>query len=420
MITTSVTPAKGDAHTRGSGPKRTLAAAAMAVLPLFSMTSPNIAQAQPEIRNLTEQEAVDMVVGTGIYCSRAGDTQGYIEKVKTAFKAGKTLQMISIEELPDSWMGVQIGGLGGGDPWPEVVKRYAHLNLKGFDPDQYDPEKTLSEYIGKPFQALYSVESGQFTSALLRASKLGIPLIDGDPTARCVPEVPMTFVNGGVPWAPIAGQTMFGDTFIFTKVRDAYRVEDMARALAIGSGGGVFLALNPLTGAVLKKNLAPNFHSQAGRLGRAAREAVAAKKDPVAAVVATGNGYLLFTGKVTKSDTKGDRGFSWADVEIAGSGKFSGSTYRIYNKNENMVAWRDDKFDAAAPDIIALLDPRTGWAIQSEKLDGYPLGIEVAVVGIPAVPMNRTAKAAEVMGPRHFGFDIDFVPLEKLHGKATH
>lgn len=187
MITTSVTPAKGDAHTRGSGPKRTLAAAAMAVLPLFSMTSPNIAQAQPEIRNLTEQEAVDMVVGTGIYCSRAGDTQGYIEKVKTAFKAGKTLQMISIEELPDSWMGVQIGGLGGGDPWPEVVKRYAHLNLKGFDPDQYDPEKTLSEYIGKPFQALYSVESGQFTSALLRASKLGIPLIDGDPTARCVP-----------------------------------------------------------------------------------------------------------------------------------------------------------------------------------------------------------------------------------------
>ena len=39
---------------------------------------------QPRVRTLTEQELVDMMVGTSILCTRGGDTAGMIERVKAA------------------------------------------------------------------------------------------------------------------------------------------------------------------------------------------------------------------------------------------------------------------------------------------------------------------------------------------------
>ena len=35
------------------------------------------------------------------------------------------------------------------------------------------------------------------------------------------------------------------------------------------------------------------------------------------------------------------------------------------------------------------------------------------MVGVPAAPQWRTPAGVAVLGPRHFGFDIDFVPLEE-------
>jgi hypothetical protein len=43
------------------------------------------------------------------------------------------------------------------------------------------------------------------------------------------------------------------------------------------------------------------------------------------------------------------------------------------------------------------------------------MGMEVVMVGIPNSPLWRTPKGIEVMGPRHFGFDFDYVPVEELH-----
>jgi DUF917 family protein len=37
----------------------------------------------------------------------------------------------------------------------------------------------------------------------------------------------------------------------------------------------------------------------------------------------------------------------------------------------------------------------------------------VAVVGRKAHPAHRTKKGIQSLEPRHFGFDIDYVPIEK-------
>jgi hypothetical protein len=83
-------------------------------------------------------------------------------------------------------------------------------------------------------------------------------------------------------------------------------------------------------------------------------------------------------------------------------------------KNENIVAWLDGVPDAMSPDTIQDLDPKTGDAHNGGALGGYKMGAEVAIIGYETSPMWRTPKGIEVFGPRHFGFDFDYVPIEQL------
>lgn len=380
------------------------------------LSTPAAAQA-PKVRTLTEQELVDLVVGSGIYCTRNFNTQQSIDQLKKAVADGKSFKMIALNDMPDDWYAFTTFGIGGGGAWPDVIKRYEG---QAFDPAKAPmPEQVLSEYLGKTFNATFSAEVGQIVTSLSIAERLGVPLIDGDPSARCLPEVQMSsfYVAEGITRAPFAGVTRFGDVVVVPKVHDDFRTEDMTRSLAVASGGNFRIAANALPGAVLKRTMPAGVHSQSIKVGRAAREAVAAGKDPVEAVARAGGGYVLFRGKVTRSDTKGERGFGWTEAYLAGTGKYAGSEYKIYNKNENMVAWRDGKLDAAAPDLIAAIDPKTGWAMRTSGVIGaFPVGDELAVVAFPAVPLWRSPKGVAAMDPRHFGFDEDFVPLEKLHG----
>lgn len=377
----------------------------------------NAESATPKIKVLSERELDDLVVGSGIYCTRNFNTQAGIEKIHQWLQEGKKFSMISLQDLPNNWYGFTTFGVGGGGAWPEVAKRYEGQDLKVDDNPK--PEEVLEKYLGKTFKATFSAEVGQVLGSLSIAARLHIPLIDGDGASRCLPEVQMgsLYITSGITRAPFAGVTRYGDVVIVPKVRDDYRTEDMTRALAVGSSGGISIAANALPGEVLKKNIAGGTHSQSIKVGRAAREAVEAGQDPVVAVAKAGGGIVLFRGKVTRSDTKGDRGFGWTEAYLSGDGSYSGSEYKIYNKNENMIAWRDGKLDAAAPDLIVALDPKTGWAMRSSReIGGFPVGDELAIVGFPAVPLYRTARGIASMDPHHFGFTDDFVPLEKLHG----
>ena len=94
--------------------------------------------------------------------------------------------------------------------------------------------------------------------------------------------------------------------------------------------------------------------------------------------------------------------------------EFDGHLYKVFVKNENIVSWLDGEPDAMSPDFISNLDPATGDAITGAGLGGYPIGMEVVMVGWRVSPMWRVEKGIEVFGPRYFGFDFDYVPLEEL------
>lgn len=374
--------------------------------------------ARPDaIRVLTEQQLTDMIVGAGIYCTRGVNTASQIQRLQDAYRAGQIFRMIALEDVPDEWVGFTSFTVGGGDAWEHVPAR---LKQQGFTPDPKAPtaEEILANHLDVTFDATFQAEAGGATvAALLTSARQGVPIIDGCPSGRCLPEVQMSpFFMHGITRAPLAATTPYGDVIVVDSVVDDYRVEDITRGLAVASGGRVTVAANALRGQQLKKNLIPGFLSQSERTGRAAREAVASGGDPVAAVAAAGNGVVLFRGVVRASNSKAEKGFGWTDAMLDGTGAFRGSEYRIFNKNENMVAWRDGRLDAAAPDLIAALNPRTGWAIRGgEILGSFVVGEEVAIVGFPGPELWRTPRGIEMLGPPHFGFPDQYVPLERLH-----
>lgn len=382
---------------------------------LVALSAPLNAQ-QPRIRTLSEQEIMDMMLGSSIQASRGANTQQTVDRMKAALAQGKKFTMISVDDLPSDWTTVTVAGVGGGGAWEYVTDRVKQQNLPTVPNTGVAAVQALSKHIGKKFNAVVRIEAVQAATALLLASELGVPVVDACLSGRARPEIEqqIPWING-IPATPAALVTRWGDTVVLDKTVDDYRAEDLARAVAVASGGGAQMAMNGMSAADVKRGVIKGALSQAILFGRTAREAVTQGKDPVAELVQVSKGFKLFQGVVSKADMKGERGFTWWDVELKGTGPYTGHVYKVYVKNENIVAWLDDVPDAMSPDTIQNLDPKTGDAHNGGALGGYKMGAELAIIGYETSPMWRTPKGIEVFGPRHFGFDFDYVPIEQVY-----
>ena len=377
---------------------------------------------EPQTRILKEQELVDMLVGSCIQSTRGCDPEQSIKQVKEALNKGKQFKLIAIDNFPADWMVVAVQGLGGGGAWEHVIERTQHQNLPTITSAQANSRVVdlLSEHMGKEVKALVRSEAaGATTTALLVAADKGIPTLDAGITGRAVPEVQQSipWING-IASIPTAIITRWGDEIIIKHAVDEYRVEDIGRAIAVASGGGATITMTPMSGEQLHRGVIPGNLSEAILFGKTVREARQAGKDPIAALLDVSNGYKLFQGIVTKSDERGDRGFNWVDVEIEGINEYAGHTYKVFVKNENIVAWLDDEVDVISPDYIYNLNPETGESTTGGGgVGGYPLDVEVVMVGVPAPEQWRSEKGIELIGPRHFGFDFEYTPIEKLQAR---
>jgi uncharacterized protein len=373
-------------------------------------------QPSPRVRTLTEQEMVDMMQGSSIQASRSANTAPTIQAVKDGIAAGRKYTLIPLDEVPDGWTVAVPVAVGGGGAWEYVRERIQKQNIPTIPDASVRAIQALERHVGKKFDALIRFEGAAATLQTFQAaSALGIPVVDACPVGRSVPELQMqlTFVDG-LPLAPAAAVTRWGDVMILDRTVDGYRVEDLFRAAAVASGGGVSAVQNVMSGRDAKRSVIKGSVTTAIEWGKALREARAAGADPVMALLRASGGMKLFRGTVTKADMKGDRGFTWWDVEIKGTHEYEGHSYKLFLKNENVVAWLDGTPDATAPDIIANLDPKTGDTLFGQGLGAYPMNADVVMVAIPSSPLWRTPKALEVLGPRHFGFDIEYRSLDEL------
>ncbi len=375
----------------------------------------------PAIRTLSEQEVVDMLVGSCIQATRACDASRYIERARERMAQGTEFTMIAAEDIPDDWMVIGPAGVGGGGAWEHVIERTREQGLSIVEDSRVKAIQFLADYLETEFRAVLRVEpAGATLAALMTAADLGVPVVDACMSGRARPEIQQQIPwIQGIPSTPTALVTRWGDSVLVKSAVDDYRSEDLARAVAVSSGGGSSIAMNPMSGAQVKVGTITGNLSEAILLGRTVREAREAGRDPVEALVEATNGYLLFRGVVSTSESWGDRGFSWTEAELTGTGDFEGHTYSVFVKNENIVSWLDGVVDVTSPDYIWNLNPETGEAMTSDFLGGYPEGTEVAMVGVPSDAAWRVEKGIEVLGPRHFGFDFDFTPIEELQAARS-
>jgi DUF917 family protein len=402
---------------------RGVAYAALLVPALSVVQAPTIhaqtaaAPKPASIRTLSEQEMVDMMVGTGIQATRATNSEALIKQVREAYAKGAKFTMVETQTIGDDWVVALPGAVGGGGRWEFVLDDVKKAGLPEVEDATVLSMQKLAGYTGRKVDAIIRVESAEATwRAFNVASKLGVPVVDSCLSGRARPETQQSIPDAqGINPAGIGvGVSRWGDTIVFDKIQSPVRREHLMRAAAVASGGAIAIATARYTAPQIKTATIDGSITQAIDWGRTVREATEKGKDPIDALTKVSKGYRLFQGTVSKAEMKGDKGFTFWDVEMNGTGKFTGHTYKIFVKNENMVTWLDGKPDAFAPDFISNLDPKTGRAIVGgDGLGGYEVGREVAIVGIPSSPLWQTAKGIDLIGPRHFGFDFDYVPLDE-------
>jgi hypothetical protein len=88
---------------------------------------------------------------------------------------------------------------------------------------------------------------------------------------------------------------------------------------------------------------------------------------------------------------------------------------KIWFKNENHITWLNDKPFVTSPDLISLMDPN-GNPITNNAL---AKDLKVYVIGFKAHNIFRTEKGLEILGPKHFGFNIEYIPIENAIEKIT-
>ena len=373
------------------------------------------------LRTLNEQELIDILVGSCIQSTRNCDPSASIAEVKAALAAGKIFQTIATKDVPADGMVIAVQGIGGGGPWPHVIERTEAQGLEKIDDPRRAVVELFQSYTGRDVAALVRSEAaGATAAALILGAEMGIPTLDGGITGRAVPEVQQSipWING-IASVPTAIITPWGDEIIIKHAIDEYRVEDITRAIAVASAGDAFISMTPMSGKALSRGVLAGNLSEAERYGRTVREAREAGEDPIAALVEETGGYMLFEGVVTKAEERGERGFNWVEAELDGRGAFAGRRYRVYVKNENIVGWIDGALDVVAPDYIYNLNPKTGESTLGVGYGGYVVGEEVAFIGVPAPAPWRSKKGVELIGPRHFGFDFDYEPIEKLQARRA-
>ena len=67
--------------------------------------------------------------------------------------------------------------------------------------------------------------------------------------------------------------------------------------------------------------------------------------------------------------------------------------------------------------MICALDYETGRPITTETLR---YGARIHVIALPCDQKWRTKKGLEVAGPKYFGYEVDYQPVEDLMGEKAH
>jgi len=267
--------------------------------------------------------------------------------------------------------------------------------------------RSALEYVSS-VRGIVPTELGGYNTAIALhiSSILDVPTLDCDQVGRAAPELVHTayYLNGVDPWPSIV-LTPRGDVLEIKKCSDIFSYEDIVRSISEKHGGVLvfdsFVDSSKVSSLAVKGTLSMSI--EVGKI-------VNTSKDPIHDLVERFEGFLIFRGVVEDVDLDIRQGFLQGKVTYRGIDSFEGRYLEVIVKNENIAAFRDGRPVVLPPDLICVLDD-TYKGLTNNRVER---GLKVWVIAFKAPEIWRTEKGLKLFGPRHFGLDIDYVPVEKL------
>jgi DUF917 family protein len=329
-----------------------------------------------------------------------GDTDVAVLASLQAFEEHGPVELVDLDDLPSDGLVMPCGYIGA----PTVG-----IEKLGSGEEGQRLREAVEELKGVPVVALMAGEigGGNGVEPIYWASKMGLPVVDADGMGRAFPEVyQVTMEIMGIPPGPSAMTDERGNV-IWLRPVDGHWAERMARQMSVEWGGRACSAEYLMTAGEARTATVRGSMTAAIRIGASLVDT----DDPVRSLADEVDGRILISGKLADVERRVTGGFVRGSAVIEGLQGDRGRLVRVEIQNENLVVLEEGRVLASVPDIVTVLDTQTGHAIHTERLR---YGQRVSVIAFPCDPIWRTAKGLELAGPRAFGYDFDYTPLEEL------
>jgi DUF917 family protein len=331
--------------------------------------------------------------------------------LERAMEGVDSIRIISVDEVPDDALVAPTAMMGAPTVLIEKLPNGAEAQQS---------LARLEQALGQKAFAVMPAEIGGLNALLplVLAAKTGLPVVDADGMGRAFPELQMTtFHVHGHSASPIAMTDEHGNTAVIWATTDKMG-ENLARAMVIAMGATCQMNCFAMKGAALRTAAVPGTLTAAMAIGRAILDARARHADPFDALLGYlrgspyyANSFVLFDGKITDLQRETSGGFAKGAVRIEAIAPFEG-TMEIRFQNEHLIATANGKLACIVPDLIAVMDRETADPITTENMR---YGQRVKIVGASAAPVMRSPAALAVFGPKMFGLEEEFIPLEELN-----
>ncbi len=270
------------------------------------------------------------------------------------------------------------------------------------------PVKIMERYLGRKFDAVMALEigGGNGLQPMLISALTGIPVVDADTMGRAYPEAQMTSVAvAELKCYPFAMSDIRDNEIIIPRAESWHWMERISRKACTEIGSVAATCKAPRTGEEVKKHGILYTTSKAIRLGETVLQARRDHADPIEAVLDAAHGKQLFRGKIVDVERRATEGFLRGKAIIEGLGEDTGSTMEVHFQNEFAVGYKNGVPVVMTPDLICLLDSVSGEGVGTDIIR---FGQRVTVLALPAPEVFLSPKGLEAVGPKAFGFDIEF------------
>ena len=351
------------------------------------------------MRELTIDDIDDLAMGATLL-GTGGGGDPYVGKllVKQAIEDYGPARVVDVDELPDEGLIMTTAIIGA----PTVI-----LEKIPAGTEFRSGIGALAAYLGSDPVALMPIEVGGVNTLvpIATAVEMGIPVVDADGMRRAFPQIEMTvFTLHSLKAAPMSIADEKGNMCVF-EANTNQIAESLARAAVVQLGLANAISCYPMTVADVRQcgiHGSMTYCTEVGRrLSQVQRGAPGAWDELLAYTEAA----LVFSGKVIDIDRRTTEGFARGTVVLEHLDDPS-RTLRVEIQNENLIAFEDGEAVVTVPDLLCLLDHESADPITTE---GLAFGQRLDVLAMPCAPEWHRDGMLELVGPRAFGYDIDYV-----------